>query len=164
MNKVGVVIVIIICTGCFIGGIATERCTSVPKEIIRIVGIEKPVIKYIKVPTTCKEFQNCYKQPIQIDGKIVDAVWFLATATDSCKTSSRRFKLEAKRIMDNPNIIQLQYIHFFNFRETLSMDMGANVSYYRKLISIGKCQFGIGGGVSVTNNSAGLNVGTMFQF
>jgi hypothetical protein len=162
-NKWKYIVVVVLCTGCFIAGITAERCSSVPIETIRIVEKEKPVIKYIKVPSTCEEYMACYKEPIVIDGKMVDAVWFLATATDTCKSTERKFRLDVS-VKRNPNLVQLQYVHFFTFRNGFGMDIGGNLSYYRTLLDFGKFQFGIGGGLTVTNHSAGLNLGTSFQF
>ena len=158
------VIIFVLCAGCFGAGIFIERCTSVPVETVHIVEKLKTITKYVKnpVPSTCKGYEECFFNPITIDGKIIDQVYFLVTAADTCKSSERKFKMGGIG-KTNLNLITVNYIHIFNVGSGL-MDIGGNLSYYRIFVNTSTFQFGIGGGVIVTNHSAGLQLGTIFQF
>jgi hypothetical protein len=164
-NKIIFIVVIILCIGCFILGITAERCSSVPIEKIkiRIVEKEKPIYKYIKIPTSCDGYKDCYKKPIEINGKIIDSFWFLVTANDTCKKTERKFKIY-NPVKKFSNIVNVQYVHAFSFRDNFMMDIGGNISYYRILFDYRNFKFGIGGGITITNNSTGINLGTLFQF
>ena len=159
-----VIIVFVLCAGCFGAGIFTERCMSLPIERVRIVEKLKQVTKYVKIPipSTCEEYAECFHQDIMIDGKIVDAVYFLVTATDKCKLSERKFKMDGIAKI-NPNLMLINYVHLFNVGSR-TMDIGGSLSYYRILVTTNKFNFGFGGGATVTNHSAGLQLGGVFQF
>jgi len=162
MTYVKYIVVFVICAGCFAGGIFTERCTSVPIERIRIVEKLKQVTKYVTMPTTCEDFKECFYQEIMIDGKVVEQVYFLVTATDNCKLTERKFKMDGTAKI-NPNLMLINYVHMFNFQNSM-MDIGGSLSYYRILYTGNKFNFGLGGGATVTNHSAGLQLGGIFQF
>lgn len=163
MTSVKYIMIFIICVVFFVLGILSERYTTVPIERIRIVEKLKQVTKYVRTPATCDEFMACYYEHIMIDGHIVDQLYFLVTATDKCKLSERKFKLEGTARI-NPNLILLNYVQLFNFGNGYGTEIGGNLSYYRMIVTTQTFNFGLGGGAIATNKSVGFNLGTVFQF
>lgn len=157
------VIYIIIIIAIYVSGFMSAKYFIKPIETIRIVEKFKEVSKYIKIPMNCDEYKKCYDNQITIDGEIFDNVLFKALASDGCKETERVFKLHGKTKI-NPNIILLNYIHMVEFNNGIGMAMGGNISYYRLLFPFSKFNIGLGGGLTITNHSAGLQVGTAIQF
>ena len=159
-----IVVGVICCVAGLVTGLLIAGCQPKPKPEIRIVEKEKPVIKYIVIPTTCVEFEKCFSQPIIVTGKM-NGMIFSVLASDGCKETGEDFKLNiVNKIIEQRNIIQLQYIHMISFNGKFGMDMGANISYYRRLLIFKTWSFGIGAGITATNHSAGINAGAMIQF
>lgn len=159
-----IIIITGVCAASFAGGAIVGSCSKEPETKIEIEYRDKPVIeyKYIKVPMTYDEFRKCYESPIRISG-MMDGIFLTVKAEDACKKTTQKFKLNVKQ-KDEKNIIQCNYVHLFSMRETMSMDIGANISYYRKIFSFNKISFGLGGGFTITNHSAGINAGLLTQF
>lgn len=162
-NIIKFTVFIIILILVYAGGFKSANYFIKPIDKIKIIEKKTPVVKYIAVPSTCDDYKDCFTNAIKINPRMLDNVWISITADDSCKSTVQSFKLAGIAKL-NPNMILLNYVHMFNFYNGFGMEMGGNLSYYRILLSASKFNFGIGGGVTITNHSGGINLGTIFQF
>lgn len=163
MKKWQYVIVVILCVSCFCGGMATVWYLFQPAEKIKIVEKFKPVIKYIKIPASCKEYEDCYNSSIALDGKIIDNVFFLASATDGCKKTERKFQLEGKAKI-KPNVFIIDYEPALRIDNKIMLDHGAGIAYYRLLFNSSKCNVGVGAGLAANSIEVIFKPGIILQF
>jgi len=163
-NIIKFTVLVIILILVYAGGFKSAEYFIQPVEKIKIVEKKVPVVKYYRIPETCDDYKDCYSNAIKITPKMLDDFWVSITADDQCKSSIQCFKLAGVSKI-KPNFILANYVHMFSFKNgAASMDMGGNISYYRILLATTKLKFGFGGGLTITNHSAGIQIGPIFQF
>lgn len=63
-----------------------------PPEIVEVIRYKT---EYVKIATTCPEYEACYRSPIRINPKMNGAVMHIE-AGDDCKTASADVKMECR--------------------------------------------------------------------
>lgn len=87
--------VLVFLTGVLIGVYATYLYyRSNPKVVVKEVVVRDTV--YIKKPTTCKEYKECYESKIRMQVTSADDTIYV-TAYDDCKSADATIKVAAKR-------------------------------------------------------------------
>lgn len=90
-----IVWVIVFLTGVLIGVYATYMYyKNNPKVVVKEVVVHDTV--YIKKPTSCKEYKECYESKIRMQVTTRDDIVHV-TAYDNCKSADAEIKVEAKR-------------------------------------------------------------------
>jgi len=86
---------IMICAGIYVGYLVFYEPPS-PPEIVEVLQYRT---EYVKIATTCPEYEACYRSPIKIVPTMHGAVMHIE-AGDDCKTASADVKMECRNKPD----------------------------------------------------------------
>jgi hypothetical protein len=63
-----------------------------PPEIVEVIRYKT---EYVKIATTCAEYENCYRSPIKIDAAMNGNLMHI-DAGDACKTAAADVKIKCR--------------------------------------------------------------------